>query len=1100
MTPARRKNNPKLPASAWAEPLAQGITLPSSGVLDVAGCPTPTTQALVLAAVHGQLSAHGALWLVRDDTGAEELAAILRFWWRHFGLTVPVLSPAEIDARTLAELSRLSAFVLVADPTMLFTEVPKPDDLTGLALKLTRRDTLHPEALVAALVDIGYEVDAHAAAPGTVARRGGVVDAFPVDAETPYRIEFNSDFIDSLHALDVVKKTRGVATEELLLPPNNFARTKLHGSVADYVGGDGRSPLVVLADPEDFAGDAIRRVRTLPRLVFHTLPEASAVQMDFHGARFYHHNVVRLAEDLAAAQGNGERVLIASDRTEALSDFGRSQRVAAAFTAIPTPNADVLSGFTSKRLGVTFLTDREVFGGTEARPTSNPRRRADLAFIAELSPGDYVVHQDHGIGRFMGMRTQRVYDREREYFVIEYAGPKNGRGPKKRGRVTEPARGAADDSGETDKLFVPVESAEKLTKYIGFEHPKLHRLSGSSWSQVTAKVREDTAKLAQELLRLYAEREIARGFALPGNTELERAVAASFPYRLTPDQEQTVSEVLADMERDQPMDRLVCGDVGFGKTEVAIRAAARTVAAQKQVAVLAPTTILAQQHYDTFVSRLGPAKVRVGVLSRFRSKEEQKAVIAELATGQLDIVIGTHRLLSADIRFKDLGLIVIDEEQRFGVRHKEKLKQLRAAAHVLTLSATPIPRTLNLALSQLRDLSVIETPPEGRLPIDTIIRPSDDGLVGEAIRKEIERTGQVYYVYNNVEGIEMEARRLAKLVPAARIGVAHGQLPEEKLVSVMEQFDTEKLNVLVCSTIIENGLDLPNVNTLVVTDAPAFGLAQLYQLRGRIGRGNRQAYAFFLYSSQKLEGLPKKRLQALLEARDLGAGFQLALRDLEIRGTGNILGEEQHGHVTAIGLNLYGRLLSQAIEEARTGIPRGEVRDIAIDLPLQIGIPRSFIRSEPKRLKVYQQLALLKTPDELAAFRKFQFRRVLIPEPLENLFEVLELKLLAQKTDITSIQVVNVRSPEGTPTPRLIIHFANLLTPPRIKKLIDFNPGWEFTTELIKIDFATLGPRWLDELKRTVALFAENPTETAPVSGPDDSASPVEKESKLIQA
>jgi transcription-repair coupling factor (superfamily II helicase) len=1009
-----------------------------------------------MASLNADLGARGVLWLVRDSGLAEDLHGILRFWWRQLGITMPLLAPSEVDARTLVELSALSAFVLVVDPTMLFTELPDPAAFTEQHLTVNRRDTLSPESLSAALVDRGYEPDSHAAAPGTFARRGGIVDVFPLAAQQPYRLEFNGDLVESIALLDPVTKQRGAALEELVIPSGSFTGLRLHANLTAHLGGGKRDPLVVLSDPEDFATDAIRKLNGLPRLVFHTLPERDAVQLDFHGARFYHHNVVRLAEDLKTSAANGERVLIATDRAEPLADLGKSQRIASTFTALPTPNVDLLSGFTSPLLHLTFLTDREVFGSTDSPTPANPRRRADLAFIAELSPGDFVVHQDHGIGRFLGMRTQRLHDREREYFVLEYAGPKNG-------------------GGETDKLFVPVESAEKLTKYIGLEHPKLHRLSGTSWNALTERVREDTTKLAQELLRLYAEREIARGFALPGDNELERSVAASFPYQVTPDQEQTISEVLADLERDQPMDRLVCGDVGFGKTEVAIRATARAVANHKQVAVLAPTTILAQQHYDTFVKRLGTAKVRVGVLSRFRSKEEQKVVLANLAAGTLDVVIGTHRLLSPDVRFHDLGLIVIDEEQRFGVRAKEKLKELRAAAHVLTLSATPIPRTLNLALSQLRDLSVIETPPEGRLPIDSLIRPYEDALVKDAIERELKRSGQVYYLYNNVEGIELEARRLGKLIPEARIGIAHGQLPEERLVEVMQRFDTEQLNVLVCSTIIENGLDLPNVNTLVVTDAPAFGLAQLYQLRGRIGRGNRQAFAYFLYNAVKLEGLPKKRLQALLEARDLGSGFQLALRDLEIRGTGNILGEQQHGHVTAIGLNLYGRLLSQAIEEARTGVKRSEVREIAIDLPLQIGIPRSFIRSEPKRLKVYQQLALLKTPEDLSAFRRHQFRRVLIPEPLENLFEVLALKLSAQRTDITSIQVVTVRRAEGSPLPRVVIRFANLLTPPRIKKLMEFNPAWEFTTELIRIDLEALGLRWLDEIKRTVNLFAENP-------------------------
>ena len=456
------------------------------------------------------------------------------------------------------------------------------------------------------------------------------------------------------------------------------------------------------------------------------------------------------------------------------------------------------------------------------------------------------------------------------------------------------------------------------------------------------------------------------------------------------------------------MHRLVCGDVGFGKTEVAIRAAFKAVTNGYQVAVLAPTTILVQQHYDTFVKRLKGTKARIGLLSRFESSAEQDETIRLIGLNEVNIVIGTHRLLSSDVRFPNLGLIIIDEEQRFGVSQKERLKQFRLQAHVLTMSATPIPRTLNFVLSNLRDVSMIETPPEGRQPIETTIAPFSNDLIREALDREFARQGQAYYLYNNVETIHEKAAELQELFPKARIGVAHGQLPEGNLADVMHKFDAQELDVLVCSTIIENGLDLPNVNTLIVHQAPKFGLSQLYQLRGRIGRGNRQAYAYFLFHSQKLTGDAKQRLVGLEEAKALGSGMQVALRDLEIRGTGNILGNQQHGHVAALGLGLYTRLLAQEITELKTGAALPSIHDVTIDLPLSVGIPQDFEPDERNRLRIYQDLANMSSVGELWHYHDQLLKDRVAPPSLESLFKLLELKLLAQRTDITNIQLVRL--------------------------------------------------------------------------------------------
>jgi transcription-repair coupling factor (superfamily II helicase) len=600
----------------------------------------------------------------------------------------------------------------------------------------------------------------------------------------------------------------------------------------------------------------------------------------------------------------------------------------------------------------------------------------------------------------------------------------------------------------------------------------MHRLSGSTWAAVTKKIREDASKTARELLDLYANRELAQAPQLLAVPDQEELLDAVFPYQLTPDQERTLQETMNDLERDVPMDRLVCGDVGFGKTEVAIRAAFRAVANGYQVALLSPTTILTQQHYDTFKNRLKDFHVRLGVISRFEKHEEQNEALAQLASGDIDIIVGTHRLLSKDVQFKKLGLIIIDEEQRFGVRHKEELKRLRTEAHVLTLTATPIPRTLNFALSGLRDISVIETAPEGRRPVETNIMVYSDDLVKEVVQRELNRKGQVYFVHNQVETMDLAKAHLEEILPGVTIGIAHGQMDERSLVSVMEKFDNQQLDILLASTIIENGLDLPNVNTLIVDYATKFGLAQLYQLRGRVGRGDRQAYAYFLYRSEKVTGKPEKRLQALMEATELGSGFQLAMRDLEIRGTGNILGKKQHGHVTAIGLNLYARLLAQAVEELRTGKPARQNRDILIDLPMEIGIPQDFLQSEPKRLRLYQRIAAIESVEELDEFRTEEFGDQRLPEPLVNLFEAVALKILAQQSPITAIQQSNY-SVDGISKEKILIKFAHMITPEQIGKLLERNQAWDFTPEFIKIDREALGKNWLHELRAVVTIFED---------------------------
>lgn len=1019
--------------------LANHIT--SSPLARLVGLPHTVAESFAFARLFPLLP---AAWQIVYLVGSEKEQHIVVEGLRTWGakLARPIMSVPPIDAALLDRLQRHEPVVLVAQQSAFADSLPHPNELPEQFITLDIGQSVGPTKLSEQLASAGYERNTSADRPGAWAARGDIVDVWPMSAETAWRITFDGVQVESIRSIE---KTPA-SSERLQVTPLDLTNLDPRISLLAYLQPM-RTLIIVprssLLDSLPRGKDAIKQYRQL-----HIEPFGSedATKLDWRATANYHNQWQLVAKDIQRFRAEKYQIVFQTSRQAEITNWLKRHELKTTGLDWLEPS-NLGQGFIAPSERYVLLTDQELFGRDE-RSRAN-RRRVEDVFLGDLEEGDFVVHLDHGIGKFIGMRLQQVNGHAREYFVVEYA--------------------------EGDKLYVPVETADKITRYIGSPHPKLHKLSGSTWAAVTKKIREDASHTAKELLDLYAQRELAKAPQLLPIPDAETELSNLFPYDLTSDQERTLQETLSDLERDVPMDRLVCGDVGFGKTEVAIRAAFRAVMNHRQVAVLSPTTILTQQHYDTFKNRLKKFPVKIGVLSRFETKEEQADVVAQIKAGTVDIVIGTHRLLSPDVKFKSLGLIIIDEEQRFGVRHKEKLKELRTESHVLTLTATPIPRTLNFALSGLRDISVIETAPEGRRPIETNILPYADDIVVDAIRRELDRKGQVYFVHNEVETMDLAKRQLEKLLPKVSIGIAHGQMDEKSLSDVMSKFDNQKLDILLASTIIENGLDLPNVNTLVVDYATQFGLAQLYQLRGRIGRGDRQAYAYFLYRSEKVVGKPSKRLQALLEAKELGSGFRLAMRDLEIRGTGNILGSKQHGHVTAIGLNLYARLLAQAVEELRTGKPAPDSRDILIDLPMEIAIPKEFVPSEPKRLRLYQRLAGLETIEDLRQFRKEEFATQTLPEPMLNLFEALELKILAQRTPITAIQQTNYTIDSVTKA-KIVINFRTMITPEQIGKLLERNQAWDFTPEFIKIDRDQLGPKWLDELQEVIKIFLE-PTE-----------------------
>ena len=794
----------------------------------------------------------------------------------------------------------------------------------------------------------------------------------------------------------------------------------------------------------------------------------------FQPATPYYGRLDQLAADLRRRRKENHAVVAVTQHARRVVDVLEHEGVDAVFSeALDDPpskgQVSVLSGSLrdgwvmelpgpakSRSGGVTrveLLTDVELFGTVKERRRYRPSRseRGPEVTLADLVPGTFVVHVDHGVARFAG--TTQIGDdgEEKEYLVLEYA--------------------------DNDKLYVPTDHLDRVSGYQGAQDhsPNLTRLSTAEWARIKQRVKTATREMAQELIRLNAARQVAQGHDFGPDTVWQQELEDSFPFVETPDQSQAINEVKTDMEQQRPMDRLICGDVGYGKTEVALRAAFKTVSDGMQVGLLVPTTVLAQQHYATFSERLSPFPVRVEVLSRFRTPKEQQEVIEGLKGGSVDIVIGTHRLLQKDVRFKNLGLAVVDEEQRFGVSHKERLKQLRRQVDVLTLSATPIPRTLNMALSGIRDLSTMTSAPEARLPVKTFVSEFSEDVIREAILREMERGGQVFYLHNRVKTIQQAAADITKLVPQARVMIGHGQMPESDLEEVMVEFGNGQGDVLVCTTIIESGLDMPNVNTLIVERADRFGLAQLYQLRGRVGRGEHRAYAYLLAPrGRRITQAAEQRLQAILEASELGAGFRIAMRDLEIRGAGNILGADQSGHIQDVGLDLYTQLLQEAVRELeREGGREGDNEasnpqpDAALlphlELPLNAGIPEDYVEHLPTRLAVYQRLARLTVRSDVPEIREeLRDRFGPLPEEVENLLSLADLRALAAAAGVESAIrggdaiVLTLRVPVGgakVPVQRAL------------------GPSVQVGNSQIHLPLRRLGDQWLSRLTRVLERF-----------------------------
>jgi len=973
----------------------------------------------------------------------------------------PDLEQVGARCRALHALDKSRPVIVVASARALLRAVPPHGSRAFDPLVLAPGATLDLEESVTLLTRMGYERLDLAEEPGQFAVRGGILDVFPVGATAPVRAELFGDEIETLlryvpstgqaigsaetievyPCRELAIASRGAETAAKALRERALKDTKIAhqlelidqgvyfngierflplfykrvGGATDYLGADS---LVVVAEPRSLFDDTVRRREELETAAstmnYRSMMTGKAAldglylkpaELDFGEHQRFTIVSLHRAGTGIDAEFNARRPEVSGGEEKFIG--GVKSLISTGYKvtlAVPDRRARQRIGDLMLDAGVTVnLTETEVPAGfvvpsahiavvsiDDAYPRSSQRRarrqidptRMTFAF----NPGDYVVHATHGIALFREIVRQEVLGQERDYLLLEYS------------------RG--------DKLYVPVEQIDRITKYVGAEgsSPRVTRLNTTDWSKATGKARKAARKLAFDLVDLYARRSTVQGFAYCEDTPWQMEMEASFPFEETPDQLAAIADVKSDMESDKPMDRLVCGDVGYGKTEVAIRAAFKATQDGKQVMILCPTTILAQQHFTNFSERFSPFPVKVEVLSRFRSDEQQKVALEGFAAGDVDILVGTHRLLSRDVAPKNLGLVIIDEEQRFGVEHKEHMKNLREQVDVLTLSATPIPRTLQMSLSGVRDMSVIDTAPPNRFPVQVHVGEWDEDVVSGAIRRELERGGQVYYVSNRVKTIDDAVRRVMTAAPEARIGVAHGQMSERELEKVMEAFSANEYDVLVATTIIESGIDNPHSNTLLIEDSQRLGLAQLYQLKGRVGRSHIKAYAYFLFpATQSLTEQAVERLVAIGDNTDLGSGIKIAMRDLEIRGAGSLLGAEQSGQMSAVGFDLFAAMLTEAVSEAR-GEPLSAYPDVRVDLPVSAFLPEEYVADVDARVLFYRRLAGSPTIEAIdAVAAELVSAHGAMPQTARNLVDVARIRAMAAEAGATTVVIIRKR-------------------------------------------------------------------------------------------
>ncbi len=957
---------------------------------------------------------------------------------------------AEQRAVSLWRLSGKRAPILVAPVAGALFRIRSAAHYRRLALTLRAGEEIPLDDLISHLAQIGYERREPVEMPGEFSLRGGIVDVFPPETPQPLRIEFFGDTLESIRRFDPETQRSTTRTDHATLlplveePGGRFFPEEGEAAAGSVFDLD-PDALIVWDEPEQIRGAAERYWKRLEQ----SEPSLSAAERHiFRLSEIESHvterqsvavrelgldsgDIAIRSRPIAAFQGNlqrtaaeirslldkGTRVLVfapASGELDRLKELSREYKLAGLMLA----KGGVRRGAAFEDPPLAILGWDDLFdmpAVAERQPRIQTNLKAFAADISDLQPGDFVVHQVHGIAKFLGVRELGQEGMQGEYLLLEYAGE--------------------------SKLYVPLTRLDLIQKFrgAGDAAPALDRMGGATWDRTKKRVRAKMRDMADELLKLYAQRKVTDGFSYSADSGWQREFEDSFEYTPTKDQITAVADIKRDMESPQPMDRLLCGDVGFGKTEVAMRAAFKALGDGRQVAVLVPTTVLAFQHFETFKRRFASFPARIELLSRFRSAKEVKETLADLATGKVDVVIGTHRLLSKDVEFRDLGLMVVDEEQRFGVRHKERLKQIRRNVDALAMSATPIPRTLHMSLLGLRDMSVIETPPKDRLAIHTVVSHFDLELIRTAIDQELQRGGQVYFIHNRVDSIFSRAASIQELVPDARIGVGHGQMPENQLEKVLLGVMRHEFDVFVSTTIIENGIDISLANTIIIENAQNYGLSELYQLRGRVGRSNRRAYAYLLVPQDStLTDVARKRLAALKEFSDLGAGFKIAALDLELRGAGNILGGEQHGHIADVGFDMYVRMLDEAVREMKGEEIPPEVNS-TLNLGLDIRIPADYIADDQQRLRAYKRIADLKgRPEADALFAEFADRYGPAPDALKLL---VEFALVKDQAERLGIELIERRSGMAN----IKFHKESKVDPLRLLEFVSATTGVQFS-------------------------------------------------------
>ncbi len=936
--------------------------------------------------------------------------------------------------RVLLEKEEGHPVTIITTMEAFLDGLPEPEEVRSRRIMLENGQVLDFSALQEELSAMGYERESQVEGPGQFAVRGGILDVFPLTEELPVRVELWGDEVDSIRSFDAETQRSVENLDSAVIYPasENLDSGRESVSFLDYFPMD--KTLLFLDEParlqeeaeaveEEYfhsresreeAGvseaedlkifetrDVIIQMNRFCSIGFTTLETKCGLfkvrqtySIQAKSVNPYNNSFELLTRDLKRLKRSGYRVvLLSGSRTRAkrlaedLRDYDLRSFYSEEMDRTVEPGEIMVSygyvaeGYEYPMLKFTVISETDIFGKKKKKKRRKAYEGQKIQDFAELKPGDYVVHENHGLGIYRGIEKMEVDKVTKDYMKISYA-----------------------DNGV---LYIPVGQMNLIQKYAGADakKPKLNKLGTAQWGRTKSQVKKAVQAVAQDLVDLYAVRQQSDGFVYGPDTVWQKEFEEMFPFEETEDQIQAIEDTKRDMESTKIMDRLICGDVGYGKTEIAIRAAFKAVQEGKQVVYLVPTTILAQQHYNTFVQRLKDFPVRIDLLCRFRSSYQQKKTVEDLKKGLVDIVIGTHRVLSKDVGFKDLGLLIIDEEQRFGVTHKEKIKKLRENIDVLTLTATPIPRTLHMSLIGIRDMSVLEEAPMDRMPIQTYVMEYNDEMVREAIERELSRGGQVYYVYNRVSDIADVAGRIQKLVPDANVSFAHGQMNERQLEDIMYDFINGDIDVLVSTTIIETGLDIPNANTMIIQDADRFGLSQLYQLRGRVGRSNRMAYAFLLYRRDKLlKEVAEKRLAAIREFTDLGSGIKIAMRDLEIRGAGNLLGEAQSGHMEAVGYDLYCKMLNEAVLQLKGG-GEEEIYTTTIDINIDAYIPDSYIKNEYQKLDVYKRIAAIETEEEMDDMTEELIDRFGdIPRKVQQLLHIAALKGLAHSAYVTAVE------------------------------------------------------------------------------------------------